>query len=196
MSNIISKDKDIDRYFWPKGQSVSIREESLAAYERALGFSREQLIGKTVLDLGSGATNRFARELEQAGIDVDVVSLNPDLSRPSYLESMSKNNSFQRKLKNVAGIAQQLPFKDEVFDMIVGFRSVTYNAETERDIKSWVSEIKRTLKSRGEARISPVLDHGEGRTTWLIKNIAENIGLSFSVVFEDSGNHYYILSKP
>src|SRR3989344_8831514 len=58
------------------GNTVSDR--SMERYNELLGISIEELKGKTVLDLGSGLTERFAKEMVTKG--VNVVSVNPDLT--------------------------------------------------------------------------------------------------------------------
>lgn len=42
----------------------TLTDRGLQEYEVILGFKEEELEGKTVLDLGSGATEKFARDLE------------------------------------------------------------------------------------------------------------------------------------
>lgn len=197
----LRKSDDRERYFWPFGQdtiTASHADAGLEEYEHEFCFSREELKGKTILDLGSGTTDKFAREVKQAGIDAKVVSLSPDLHTSYGARSSREKVAPDWKIRGVAAIAQQLPFKDNSFDMILGAYSVTYYATTEKDVNAYVREIKRVLKKGGEARLVPVYDNGSGRESELIKKAAEAVNLSFLIPVdkESAYNHqYYLLLK-
>ncbi|HEX9664784.1 MAG TPA: hypothetical protein VGA49_03075, partial [Patescibacteria group bacterium] len=65
--------------FWPL--TILIGPEGgrgLAEYEAELLILRGELRGKIVLDLGCGCTEKFAREIHQAGINCQVISVSPD----------------------------------------------------------------------------------------------------------------------
>lgn len=201
MDSFAKEDKTSEeRYFWPQGQdtiTASHADGGLEEYESELGFSREQLKGKTILDLGSGTTDKFARELHEAGIDARVISLSSDLNTSHSAKTERERVAPNWKISGVSAIAQRLPFKDEAFDMIFGVYSVTYYAHGEHDVKAWVREIRRTLKPGGEARLYPVYDEGSGKDTENIKNAAKKVNLGFSVSTNKGNNgEYCLLTKP
>lgn len=136
------------------------RERDLEDYEGYLGFNREALKGKTVLDLGSGETEIFSRELKQNGIEANVISFNPDYSIKRFRKTMEKIPDWQKK--SVAAIGQELPFRDKIFDRVFGLYSVTVFSDPHPQFgnpeaaKRWMSEIARVLKPGGEARLAPI----------------------------------------
>jgi ubiquinone/menaquinone biosynthesis C-methylase UbiE len=98
------------------------------------------------------------------------------------------------KRKGVAAIAQQLPFTNESFDMILAAYSViNYASSTPKAVEAWVSEAARVLKPGGEARLGPTYG---GRNTFgknyedLIK-IAKKHGLDFAAFphTKEHGSH-------
>ncbi len=141
------------------------RERGLKDYEGYLGFKGEELKGKIVLDLGSGETELFSRELSQSTPDVKVIALNPDYSAERFRKTMESIPGWQRK--SVAAIGQELPFKDEMFDRIYALYSVTAFSSPHLQLgnpeaaRQWMSEIVRVLKPGGEARLAPILTSTE-----------------------------------
>lgn len=136
------------------------RERGLEAYEGYLGFSREELKGKTILEIGSGETERFSRQLKEVNIDAKVVALNPDYAKDRYREKIHAIPDWAGK--SVAATGQELPFNDETFDKVFGLFSLTVFASPSsftgnpEATKHWLSEIIRVLKHGGEARLAPM----------------------------------------
>lgn len=113
-------------------------------------FSIENYRGKRLLDIGSGAYERFAQEAKEYG--VTTFNVNPSLSEESHREMLLHNNrlpvpveSLRKRLRKsfmrgvgkalrdvapgdltVAALGQQLPFKDESFDCITSIYGVPY----------------------------------------------------------------------
>lgn len=130
-------------------------DNSLEVYEKVLGFKRSELENKMILDLGTGQTDRLARELKEAGVYAEVVGISPDLltsSEKNKLQDLFPN--WERQA--IVGIAQCLPFQECSFDMVLGLYSVTYCSWYPEQVRAWISEIGRVLKPRGEARLGPV----------------------------------------
>lgn len=127
----------------------------LEEYETKLGFNRKELEGLTVLDLGSGATEKLSRELKESGVNSNIISLNPD-----YIYEDIRNTATQSgwQGKSVAALAQELPFKNESFDAIIGLNSVSIYANISHPeaLQAWLSEIARVLRSGGKALIGPL----------------------------------------
>ena len=128
------------------------RERDLEDYEGWLGFKKEDLEGKTVLDLGSGEREFFSEDLKSKNINANVYSLNPDYSSERYRKTLNNLESWQRK--SVAGIAQETPFKDNTFDLVLGLYSVAAFSNPDPEwgnpgaARMWSQEILRILTRR------------------------------------------------
>src|SRR3989344_8471340 len=93
------------------------QDKGLEAYMFGLNIpSFDDFKGKRVLDLGAGAHLQFARGLEKAGINADVVSLSPAFADKYWREAMKGRKESDML---VAAMGEQLPFADESFDRIV-----------------------------------------------------------------------------
>lgn len=165
---------------WRRGTSFrGGRERNLEDYEGYLGFKREALEGETILDLGSGETERFSRELNNAGINANVISLNPDYISERYRSEIKDRKNWQKK--SVAGIGQELPFKDAMFDRVFALYSVTVFSHPRENPEAawhWMNEIMRVLKPGGEARLGGILadkveEVFEGHYKNLLKTLQE-----------------------
>ena len=151
------------------------RERDLEDYEGWLGFKREDLEGKSVLDIGSGERELFSKDLRGLDISAKVFTLNPDYSDGRYRKRIKLKEDWQKK--STAGIAQELPYQDNTFDIIVGLYSVTAFSAPDKEFgnpeaaKKWLSEVARVLKSGGKAIFAPVTE-GEGYEE-LLKELEE-----------------------
>jgi ubiquinone/menaquinone biosynthesis C-methylase UbiE len=173
---------------WVKDTTQAMRKpggRDLADYKEFLGFDERHLAGKTVLDLGSGSQEKLTKDLKEAGVEANVVSLNPDYSLKKYRRIINNQENWQKK--SVAAVAQSLPFKDASFDVILGLESITmYEDALEKpeSAKSWAMEVARVLKPGGEARLGEILGmKGESKQkAWqeLIK-LLENLGLEAKI---------------
>lgn len=123
----------------------------LEIYEKALGFKRKELEGKTVLDLGSGILEKFSRELAAEKIDANVVSLNPDYIAEEYRKRIKQLPDWQKM--SVAGLGEELPFKNGSFDFVFALSSIT---DWAHDPAKICAEIVRVLKDGGSAHIGPI----------------------------------------
>ena len=137
-------------------------------YVKYLGVNEADL-GKTVLDLGSGRTERFARTAHEKGIQ--VFSVSPNLADSNDLNSLDiqkvksrhddMNNPNYDRIKTkdvgrtVAAVAQKLPFKSESFDSVISLWAVPYYVP-DMDLKKTLEEIMRVLKPRGRGFFGPV----------------------------------------
>jgi SAM-dependent methyltransferase len=118
-------------------------------YVYRLGLPLEELKGKRVLDIGASESaakfGRGAREHE-----IDAVELKTSID--------SKSNE-----KEVVGLGQNLPFKDESFDAVVALWSVpAYLPEFRSEWQQMFQESLRVLKPGGKAYYYPV--HWGART--------------------------------
>jgi ubiquinone/menaquinone biosynthesis C-methylase UbiE len=178
-----SPKEESPRFGFPRETiTESASDGGLGSYEHDLGFNRHDLEGKKVMDLGTGQSDRLARDLKDAEINAVVIGVSPDLQRDSNRRLVNYYApGWQRKA--VAAIAQQLPFTDESFDVVLAAYSViNYASNSPRDVEAWVSEVARVLKLGGEARLGPTYG---GRSTFgenfqdLIET-AKKYGLDFT----------------
>lgn len=128
-----------------KGLGKEGEARTLEKYESELGFNRTELEGKCVLDLGSGLSNKLDTDIQAVGIHATVISLSPDLKDSKYREVIDE------KRLSVAGLGEQLPFRDECFDEILSMYSLAYYSEA--NYKIWIPECLRVLKKNGILRV-------------------------------------------
>ena len=107
----------------------------------------EHMKDMRILDLGSGVQTPFAEILKEKGIE-NVFSLEPKFFSTSV--SVEKGN-------NIAGLANNLPFEKEVFDIVFASNSVPGYLETIEQVQESLEEVIRVLKFGGEARFFPLL---------------------------------------
>ena len=102
------------------------------------------MIGSRVLDLGSGSTARFAREVSARYPDTEVVSYsagyNNAESRKKVVET-TKNLDGARQL--IVGRAKNLPFADKSFNKVVVLHVSQYLSSDE--FESMIKEIASTV---------------------------------------------------
>jgi len=125
----------------------------LEVYEKELMFDRSELKGKAILDLGAGPEIKLTKDLKDVGVDAQVVSLSPDYAEQKFA-SGAKVATTDSTL--VAGVGQELPFKNESFDNIFALHIGEHL--TGRQFLEVVSEMARTLKVNGKAIIGPITD--------------------------------------
>lgn len=127
-------------------ESPATNDRTFESYLKLLGITSSQL-GKRVLDIGSGDTQKFAAG---APIGTEVVSLNPLLKDPKMRKKVKEATS------SVAAEVQHLPFKNSSFDTIVSVFAVPMYLERE-DYRKSLQEIHRILKPGGKAVLFPVI---------------------------------------
>ncbi|MFA5052057.1 MAG: class I SAM-dependent methyltransferase [Patescibacteria group bacterium] len=126
----------------------------LELYEKELMFSRDELAGKDVLDLGTGPELKLAEGLKAAGVTAHVVSMSPDFSQEKHRERAQKAAPGNEM---VAGLGQQLPFGDETFDVVLA-NHVVQHLENRKRYYQLIMEAARALKKGGKAIIGPMYD--------------------------------------
>lgn len=182
-------------YIYEDSITESASDGGLDSYERELGFNRNNLEGKRVLDLGAGQTDRLARDLKEAGINAEVVSVSPDFRRGVNRDILTRRYP-EWKRKGVAAIAQQLPFKDDSFDVILAAYSVINFASNDSDsVQTWISEIARVLKLGGEARLGPTYglrNFAFGKNNEVLIESAKKSGLELTINDEPTRTHIYL----
>jgi SAM-dependent methyltransferase len=105
-------------------------------------LERAQLSGaRTVLDVGCGE-GRFCRLLAQRGLD--AIGIDPAESLIREAERLHSDGEYR------VGGAEQLPFEDESFDLVVAYLSLIDIP----DIKQAIHEISRVLRPGGHLLIA------------------------------------------
>lgn len=116
-------------------------EENFNRYLKNLDLKLEDL-NKNVLDIGSGSGD-FARWAKEKGIESRIESIDP------------------RAKEGVKAVAENIPFKNESFDLIVSVAAIPniYIGEKESGEKVTLSfdEMNRVLRYGGEIRLGNVL---------------------------------------
>lgn len=142
----------------PLLEKLTVSDRGLKDYLRLLEVSPEYLRGKKILDVGSGKTERFSKEAKEWG--ADVYSVNPEHRGRSQREKVKKRFLFFRdprwQKKSVAAVAQELPFKDNSFDMVTSLSSVPFYIISEEGKRAAIREMTRVVKQGGEIFIAPV----------------------------------------
>ncbi len=144
-------------------------EKTVREYLSNLGLSVTDLQGKKILDVGSGA-GAFVRFANQNGADAIGLDNGNNLD-PVVIENIEKT-----KTPFVLGEANQMPFDDSVFDLVVSHAAIpniaseNFKKETgprkewavskeddqQRRIAS-LKEMLRVVTESGEVRCAPVV---------------------------------------
>ena len=119
----------------------------LNQYEELLNINRNDLVGKKILDIGSGR-GFFAAEAQEYG--ADVIPAEPYAPLP--IESIADADAPVPE-NQVAAWGEQLPFQENTFDLITSVFSAFYYSP---HIDRVLTESIRVLKQGGELRIAPL----------------------------------------
>ncbi|HSX32128.1 MAG TPA: class I SAM-dependent methyltransferase [Candidatus Saccharimonadales bacterium] len=124
----------------------------LSTYEGQLQVDRSALLGKKILDLGSGPHVKLAQQLHDLDSRTTVVSLSPDFSDTEH-RTVAQEKGLSL---GVAALGQALPFKNNSFD---GVLALHVQEHLSRDgVPAVVAEIARVLKPGGVGKLGPVPD--------------------------------------
>ena len=133
-------------------------------YHKRINFLTGLIERGKVLDVCSG-TGKISEGLIEKGFN--VVSL--DLSRNMLLVRRHVSG-----YQPVNGISYELPFKSDVFDMVISIASLHHIADREK-IKSTISEMKRITKKGGYIVL---WDHNPLNPYWklIMKRVPQDTG--------------------
>ena len=125
-------------------------EETFQEYFYGLDLKPEDF-DKKILDIGSGSA-QFAKWAKEHKVSSNIFSLDP-------------NAKFLDKTNVVKGRVQELPFKNESFDLVLShgsipqiFSGAEYEGKKEGLLKGSLVEMIRVAKNDGEIRFGPVID--------------------------------------
>ena len=150
-------DRDLKRAKDSIDHAKGYKDVGLEALVEGLNLSPtevEDFRGKRILDLGAGAHLQFARGLEKAGINADVVSLSPAFADKYWREAMKGRKESDML---VAAMGEQLPFADESFDRIVS-DDVLEHLHTHKRYILFLKEVVRVLAPKGLAYLGPAAE--------------------------------------
>ena len=145
------KKNSIEDFSQPEGG------RGLAMYEKHFSFQNEELEGKDILDLGAGPEAKFDKELRQSGIKAHVISLSPDFSDERYRRKALISNP---EANLVAAVGQEIPFKNESFDIVFALHVMEHVFLIEAPLTNAtkiIEEIARVLKIGGKGYLSPLI---------------------------------------
>ncbi len=150
-------------------------KSTIEQYYNNLGLSDKMLSRKeSILDIGASMAD-FAAHCKASGVSDRVISLEPKLDSVSIeraAQRMVIGEELYRYIqsKTVAGVMEQLPFKNAAFDLIVvhaampGFKySLNEVEKMEKGVDDVFDEIVRVLKPGGEARLFALADGTDER---------------------------------
>jgi SAM-dependent methyltransferase len=147
---------------WNPNSMVSSEERGLDFYFKRLNLRTEDLVGKKILDLGSGKEAAFASDIILKELqNTQVVSFSPHFSKEEYRKDSKEGENV---VGAVAGIAQEMPFKDGSFDYVLGVWSVPFHLRigktdvAEVEVRKALGEAIRILAPGGELRLYPFID--------------------------------------
>lgn len=143
-------------------------ERGIFGYMDVMEISEKELNDPNalILDLGSGAKQNFARDIQDLGFKAKVISVDPRLGLEenedlALMPSSEQNERLVGRKKSmpgtVAAIGEELPFKGESFHKIFALFSVPYYLEQENEIYQNLTEMIRVLRPGGTIKIFPIL---------------------------------------
>ncbi len=151
-------------------------EENFSRYLENLDLALEDL-NKNILDIGSGSGD-FARWAKENGIKSRIESIDPQAK------------------EGIKAVAENIPFKDESFDLIVSVAAIpniyTGEKESGEKVNLSFSEMERVLRSGGEIRLGNVLIGEKYKSQQKIKESIEEKLMEF----EEMGFEVEMIRKP
>lgn len=125
-------------------------------------LSPEQLKGKVILDVGCGRRERFSKEAGKHG--AIVYSITPAYGESGFPGWQARRRASKKFLffedpawqhRSIAARVQQLPFKDQGFDLVLSnFTFTIYVKDTKEKFLS-VVEMTRVVKPQGLVMLFP-----------------------------------------
>lgn len=176
------------RNFFKNWKDIPTTSRGMTEYLSDLDLTPEEIAGKKILDIGAGI-RKFAKGAEDRGIKADIYSLDPMYSvlqkksfaqcgNDNLVKRFKKNESFSIKEKTVAALEENLPFKDNFFDMVVSEYCMPLYAFVEEQIERFLLEVIRVLKNKGQARLFPFYNINDERlfrfSDSLVKKLAQD----------------------
>ncbi len=179
-----------------------VTERNLSQYCEKLDFNPKDLKRwHTIVDLGSGTSQNFAREVHSIDDSVNIISIDPRLSLDenrdliAFFDEEKDERIHGRKASDpmtLSAIAQNLPLQNNSVGAVLALHSVPQYTKSQNDIELSISEIIRVLRAGGEARIYPISKNDN------YEAVARSVGQHKNIEFEfneDSNNKNHMLLK-
>jgi len=163
----------------PKKIEYFLTDRDLDSYKEFLDLDLDDMRGRAVLDIGSGERESFSKQAADMG--VKVISLNPSLKNQASRSILQLDKSWTKR--SVAGKAQEMPFGSDIFDYELALYSLPfYLSYSREEYRKFISEIVRTLKPGGKAKIYPVYNADKPLMIEELKKLSEKIDYEFQYV--------------
>jgi ubiquinone/menaquinone biosynthesis C-methylase UbiE len=135
----------------PSGESLDKSREEEVEKEaledlKGLGLDFDYLKGKLILDIGAGP-GVIAEVAKKEGIKVISLDINPEMWTEEGIKMPD--------VPYVKADAENLPFADETFDLIISHAGPLILSSSKEKIAVMIQEAKRVLKEGGEIRFGP-----------------------------------------
>ncbi len=161
----LSKDTPAKASTRRRVENSRVSDNSYMEYEAYLGLNTGEMVGKKVLDIGTGYGNTFAKEAAEKGIN--VITITSDKGADTR-HNQSNPSVFAR--------AQQLPFADNSYDYVVSLLGVPlYLIDNKEEYESFLAETIRVLKPGGRAYFAPIMDTSRRLLMRVLKKIDPNV---------------------
>ena len=169
----------LDREYSVEDSDLTNRD--LESYLQEFGITVEDIKNKKILDLGSGEQELLSKQAEKYG--ATVFSLNPKLkkwwTRKRLRGFIFKDPEWKKR--SVAATAQEIPFRNQSFDLVVALFSISPYLAMPENREAAVKEILRTLKIGGKLLIAPAYFESFSYGPFLTKEAIESLGYRCSV---------------
>lgn len=172
-------------------------EEKFQRYVEDLQFTPKDF-EKRILDVGAGSA-QFAKWAKEHGVSSEIYSLELIYERSSeYLKEKSKS---------VWGSAEDMPFKNNTFDLVISLDAIPQvfsgeeykKEELKENVKSSFSEMLRVIKPGGEIRIGGMFDKGINEKQRQLRSTFNEIINEFKskqdIAVEEIPNGYNIYTR-
>lgn len=158
--------KFAENKYWHWGE-VPTSHRTMEEYFELLHLNSGMISGKKILDIGAG-TKRFAKEASELDIGAEIYSVDPiyclsvekmDKQLLKSKENIEYIKAFNTKVvrqRTAAALAEELPFKEKTFDLVISCFCFPMYANNEQQVRKFFADIARILKRDGEIRLYPV----------------------------------------
>jgi SAM-dependent methyltransferase len=143
-------------------KEVAHTDRGVGEYLRFLNLGREDLEDKKILDIGAGL-GKFAEGAAKENISNKIYSLEPFLSiaKEEIISGTKEKTDYsaealKAKEKMVAGIAEEMPFKENTFDLVLSLYAMPLYAISKMSVLNFFRNIIKITKNGGEIRLYPI----------------------------------------
>ncbi len=183
--------------YFERGSMYSTDKRVFEMYLNTMKLTEDDLRGKKILDIGSYSDAQFVNYCLEHKITNDIFAVD----RNSFISQDNHNDEVQwrdkvayeaykkRKVTSPAkqryarGLAEELPFKEKSFDLIIVRAALT---NPDQNLDAAISQIVSLLKSGGEARIGPFLPYHFSVQVRQIIGVLENMTEFIEFKWEDT----------